>query len=111
MPTSEQQSGVEGGGEPVADPRSGESLRTRDMTLAAYLALEGFDYKLEKDGKTASGHPLAAWCFFGTGVKDAATKFNEGGARVEPDRFSREMRRVRGVLYEYLGMGSGSGNS
>jgi hypothetical protein len=81
------------------------------MTLAAYLSLVGFKYELERDGSTAAGHPIASWEFSGDGLAVEVKKFTDGAAMVEPDQFFREVRRIRGVLYDFLGLGASGGTA
>lgn len=84
---------------------SSAPYRTTDMTEAAFLAMSGFGYKLERDGQTGRGKPKAAWAFDSREeLPFTVAEFNEGEARVEPVRFRRKLDSIRIELYEFLGI-------
>ena len=87
------------------------SLRTKDLSKAAYLALQGFDYTLEREGVSGrDAHPVGRWVFTatngglptGSALEDANVRFDRGDCLVEPVAYQQELTRVRRELYDFL---------
>ena len=77
---------------------------TGELAMAAYLSLNGYMFDLRRDGESRTGRPVGSWMFkdrdgeLGRHVK----KFNGGEARVEPDRFLKEVNNVRKAMFRFL---------
>ncbi len=79
---------------------------TRELSMAAYLSMNGYMFELHEDGQSRSGHPVGTWVFSdrdgGMGVH--IRKFNNGDAKVEPSRFLNEVNSVRKAMFDFLGI-------
>ena len=88
--------------------RSSDGFRTRDLTLAAHLSLLGYDYRLEREGESGTGHPIGVWVFNPADDLDNAIRsFELRTARVEPVRFMRCLTTTRRELLDFLGVKRG----
>lgn len=81
-----------------------EVVETSDMTLAAYLSLHGFDYDLVPNPDGTDPKRAVLWSFRDRDgeVADCASIFQRGEARVEPERFQRELTATRRRLFDHL---------
>lgn len=79
-------------------------IRTVDMTLATVLTLNGYHPVMEfkKDRQVQ-------WVIAYEDVDEYSVEimsdYFAGGCRVEPRRFTRELRAVRQNMYQFLGIG------
>lgn len=88
--------------------RSRDGFRTRDLTLASFLALQGHDYSLEREGESPRGHPIGVWVFTSDDTLDGdVDAYQKHVARVEPAQFMRRLTTQRRELYDYLGVSRG----
>lgn len=81
-------------------------FQTTDLTLAAFLIHEGLSYEKFKKGETGKGHPIGGWKFKDDEqrVHDLIMEYNEDKSRVNPKTFHLTVSRVRGDMYDYLGI-------
>lgn len=79
---------------------------TRELGLAAFLALNGYVYDMVQDGRSQKGHPLGRWYFEDRDgeIGSLVQKFNTGNALVEPDKFLKTVNNVRNEMFEFLGI-------
>jgi hypothetical protein len=89
----------------TATSHSKSSVRTTNLTMAAYLMALGFDFDLELTGDQVDGHPVGAWVFPGE-ARDHAMEFNAGEARVEPASFHRAIGSTRREMFRFLKVGN-----
>lgn len=77
---------------------------TRELSMAAYLSLNGYLFDLRQDGESGSGHPIGSWMFKDRDGKlgEHVQKFNKGEAEVEPDRYLKEVGNVRKAMFRFL---------
>jgi hypothetical protein len=87
-------------------------IRTKDLTLAAYLITEGFEATMVEieSARVKPGHPQGAWQFEvsesdGGRMDDKIEEFEEGEALVEPIAFQLCLNDTRRKLFEFLGIG------
>lgn len=76
-----------------------KELRTDDLAMATFLNLNGHRHEcLEmKDRRSAQ------WVFVGDGtLHAAAAEYQAAEGRVEPLKFSRELRVIRDELYQFV---------
>jgi hypothetical protein len=75
------------------------------MTMAVVLICHGYNPKMVKGSHSRE----VVWIFPADEVdefaEDLIEEFVQGGTRVEPRRFARELRVVRQDLYRFLGIG------
>lgn len=96
----------------MAETRSKHSdrlLRTTDLTLAAYLHMQGHEPELvEMSGEDLKpGHPQGAWEFDETpALRDLVDEFEDHGALVEPQQFHTMVNKTRRDMFKFLGIGS-----
>lgn len=80
------------------------SLKTDDMSLAAILSMNGYPIKMQLKG---DGSKHVYWLLSDDDVDDAAkaivADYQHGAARVEPVKFTLELRAVRLSLYKFIG--------
>jgi regulator of sigma D len=81
------------------------TLKTDDMTLVAFVQVHGYTPKMERAQErqrhvywVLSEDELDEFC------EDLVQDFQSGAARIEPQRYARELRAVRERLYSFLGI-------
>lgn len=90
--------------------RSSEGFQTTDLNLAAYLIHKGKKGEKFKKGETQRGQPLGGWIFpkvdddKGATVQELVIEYNEDKAQVNPKTFHQTLAKVRGDMYDYLGI-------
>ena len=80
------------------------TLKTDEMSLAALLSVHGYCLKMVLD-EEESNHVF--WVLSSDEVDEFVHElvedFRSGASRVEPKRFTRELRAVRRGLYDFIG--------
>ena len=84
--------------------RADGAFQTGDMSLAAVLALNGFSYKLEEDGRRCR------WVFKHSldqeeELDQIVFTYAQNGSLVEPRAYLGEVSRLREEMYRFLGIG------
>lgn len=79
-------------------------IATTNLTLAAYLLVEGCESRLVlSDDRSPAGVQLAAWQFIASAsVRDLIDDFNDSEAMVEPQAFHRSLTSARRKLFRFL---------
>lgn len=75
-----------------------QSFRTSLLPEAVFLSVRGFNYRMEREGDKC------VWAFDVDGRDPAseAQSFRSGSARIEPNRFARELAHMRNSMYDFL---------
>lgn len=79
-------------------------FQTTDLSLAAYLIHEGFSGEKFRKGETRGGHPIGGWTFNDDRVQEKVMQYNENKSRVNPKTFHQTLAKVRGEMYDFLGI-------
>jgi hypothetical protein len=76
-----------------------------DLTLAAYLIMQGHKAEMERRGETKSGYPIGGWVFESTPeLERAVLEYNQGNVTVEPRDFHSALSNARSRLLDFLGV-------
>lgn len=85
---------------------SKEPFQTTDLNLASFLVHEGLEAEKFKKGEARSGYPIGGWCFRDDTkrVQCLVIQYNEDKSQVNPKTFHQTLTKVRGQMYDYLGI-------
>lgn len=76
-----------------------------DLTLAAFLIMNGHEAEMFKKGETGRGYPIGGWEFESTdALKALVMEYNQGKTSVEPRDFHNALSNTRSKLLDYLGI-------
>jgi hypothetical protein len=79
-------------------------LKTDDMSLVALISTHGYTPTMQWKDKRAK---LVFWLLSEAEcdefLQELVEDYRSGAARVEPQRFTRELRAVRRGLYDFMG--------
>ena len=81
-------------------------FQTTDLNLAAFLIHEGLTGDKFKKGTTKKQHPIGGWIFIDQSekVQQLVMQYNEDKSQVNPKTFHQTLARVRGEMYDFLGI-------
>lgn len=76
-----------------------------DLTLAAYLVMNGHKAEMEHRGTTTRGYPIGGWVFESTPeLERQVLEYNQGNVTVEPRDFHNALSNTRSKLLDFLGV-------
>lgn len=82
-------------------------FQTTDLNLAAFLIHEGLSSEKFRKGDSTKGRPIGGWRFReqdSTRVQELVMQYNEDESHVNPKTFHQTLARVRGEMYDFLGI-------